>query len=168
MKKIGILLLIGCLLGHPSCARSLKRGTSVIVRLTTTADSNRNTPVTAAVASDVIVAGEAVIIKGTPVDLSVDKRRAKGLGKPGYLQIGCLSTTAVDGQTIALSGHIEKAGDDRQGAAIGLGIGLGLTLLPFGGFLLLCLKGEKAELPAGTTIMDVSVAGNYTIDVSEP
>ena len=94
-----------------------------------------------------------------------NKRKAKGLGKPGYLQIGCISTTAVDGQIISLSGGIEQDGENRQGAAIGLGVGLGLTFLPLGGFFFLCLKGEKVDIPAGTTIFGVTVTDNYDIDI---
>lgn len=115
-------------------------------------------------ANDVNVAGEAVIIRGTPVVLSVNKKRAKGVGMPGYLQVGCLSTTAADGQTIVLSGDIETEGVSRQWAATGLGVGLGLTLLPVVGFLFLCLKGEKADLPVASTILGVTVTDSYDID----
>lgn len=163
MKRIIALLLIGSLFTD-SFAVPLRRGTSVIVRLSTTANSNRNTPIRAEVASDVTVAGEAVILRGTPVELSVNKRKSKCVGTPGYLQIGCISTTAADGQTIALAGEIEMEGVNRQGTAIGLGVGLGLTFLPVGGFLFLCLKGQKAELPAGSTILGVTVMDNYDID----
>ena len=136
MKKIIVLFLIGCLFAGLSFAVPLRRGTSVIVRLSTSANSNRNTPIRAEVVSDLTIAGEPVITRGTPVILTVNKRKAKGLGKPGYLQIGCISTTAVDGQIISLSGGIEQDGENRQGAAIGLGVGLGLTFLPFGRILL--------------------------------
>ena len=163
MKKIIVLILIGCLFACLSFATPVKRGTSVIARLSTSANSNRNTPVRAEVASDLTIAGEVVITRGTPVILSVNKRKAKGLGKPGYLQIGCISTTAVDGQIISLSGGIEQDGENRQGAAIGLGVGLGLTFLPLGGFFFLCMKGEKADIPAGTTIFGVTVIDNYDI-----
>lgn len=76
-----------------------------------------------------------------------------------------ISTTAVDGQIISLSGGIEQDGENRQGAAIGLGVGLGLTFLPLGGFFFLCLKGEKVDIPAGTTIFGVTVTDNYDIDI---
>lgn len=164
MKKIIVLLLIGCLSVDLLFAVPLRRGTPIIVRLTTTANSNRDTPIMAEVASDVNILGETVIVQGTLVDLSINKRKAKGVGKAGYLQIGCISTTAVDGQTILLSGGIEEVGDNRQGAAIGLGVGLGLTFLPLGGFFFLCLKGEKVDFPAGTTIFGVSVTNNYDIN----
>ena len=95
--------------------------------------------------------------------LSVNKKKAQGLGKQGYLQIECILTTAIDGQTILLSGGIEKEGNNRQGASIGLGVGLGLTFLPLGGFFFLCLKGEKVDIPAGTTIFGVTVMDNYDI-----
>lgn len=163
MKRIIVLLFIGCLFANPSFAIPLKRGTPLIVRLTTSANSNRNTPIMAEVASDVIIAGEIVIVQGTPVILSTNKRKAKGIGKAGYLQIGCISTAAVDGQTILLSGGIEQDGENRQGVAIGLGVGLGLTFLPLGGFFFLCIKGEKVDIPAGTTIFGVTIMDNYDI-----
>ena len=87
------------------------------------------------------------------------------IGTGTGLQIGCISTTAVDGQIISLSGGIEQDGENRQGAAIGLGVGLGLTFLPLGGFFFLCLKGEKVDIPAGTTIFGVTVTDNYDIDI---
>lgn len=64
-----------------------------------------------------------------------------------------------------MSGGIEQDGENRQGAAIGLGVGLGLTFLPLGGFFFLCLKGEKVDIPAGTTIFGVTVTDNYDIDI---
>ena len=165
MKKIIVLLLIGCLFANLSFAVPLKRGTPLIVRLTTSANSNRNTHIMAEVVRDVIIAGETVIIQGTPVILSTNKRKAKGVGKAGYLQIGCISTTAVDGQTILLSGGIEQDGENRQGVAIGLGVGFGLTFLPLGGFFFLCIKGEKVDIPAGTTLFGVTVIDNYDISI---
>ncbi len=163
MKKYIALLFIACLFINGLSAVPLKRGTSVSVRLSTSANSNRNTPIQAEVAADVDIAGEPVIVRGTPVILSINKIKAKGVGKPGYLQIACVSTTAVDGQTIELSGDIERTGKNNQGTAIGLGVGLGLTFLPFGGFFFLCLKGEKVDIPAGTFILGVTVVNNYEI-----
>ena len=165
MKRIVALLLIWSMSANILFAVPLRRGTSVIVRLSTSANSNRDTPIRAEVVSDLTIAGEPVITRGTPVILSVNKGKAKGLGKPGYLQIGCISTTAVDGQIISLSGGIEQDGENRQGAAIGLGVGLGLTFLPLGGFFFLCQKGEKVDIPAGTTIFGVTVTDNYDIDI---
>lgn len=113
--------------------------------------------------NDVIIAGETVIVQGTPVILSINKRKAKGVGKTSYLQIRCISTTAVDGQTILLSGNIEQDGENRQGVAIGLGVGLGLTFFTFGRFFFLCIKGEKVDIPAGTTIFGITIMDNYDI-----
>ena len=114
MKRIVALLLIWSMSANILFAVPLRRGTSVIVRLSTSANSNRDTPIRAEVVSDLTIAGEPVITRGTPVILSVNKGKAKGLGKPGYLQIGCISTTAVDGQIISLSGGIEQDGENRQ------------------------------------------------------
>lgn len=163
MKRIAVLLLLCNIFPDFLFAIPLKRGTPVIVRLSTSANSNRDTPIRAEIAGDVTIAGVTAITRGTPVILSVNKKKAQGLGKQGYLQIECILTTAIDGQTILLSGGIEKEGNNRQGASIGLGVGLGLTFLPLGGFFFLCLKGEKVDIPAGTTIFGVTVMDNYDI-----
>lgn len=166
MRKFLTLLLIGSLFADPLSAVPLKRGIPLIVCMRTSANSNRNTPIMAEVANDLIVAGETVIVRGTPVMLAVNKKKAKGVGKPGYLQLSCISTYAVDGQTILLSGGIEREGENREGTAIGLGVGLGLTFLPLGGFFFLCLKGEKAVIPAGTVLFGVTVAESYEVEIN--
>ena len=56
----------------------LRRGTSVIVRLSTSANSNRDTPIRADVVSDLTIAESPLLPAGTPVILSVNKRKAKG------------------------------------------------------------------------------------------
>lgn len=161
-------MFVLCIFGvEQLSAIPLKRGTPIQVRLTSSANSNRDNPVTAEVACDVTDRGNVLILQGTPVNLSVNKIKAKGVGKPGYLQLGCISTTAIDGQTIRLSGTLTREGENRQGAAIGLGVGLGITLLPLGGFFFLCLKGEKAHIPDGTHIFGVIVVGNYDIKEEE-
>jgi hypothetical protein len=53
-------------------------------------------------------------------------------------------------------------GDDREGLAIGLGIGAGIVVFPFGLFCL-CIKGEEAYIPSNTIITNVVVDDNYTI-----
>lgn len=164
MRKAICFLFVCCLFADWASGRPLKRGTPVLARLVTSADSNRESEIQAEVVADVVVDGEPVILQGTPIRLFVNRRRSKGVGKPGYLQIGCISTTTVDGQQILLSGTIEREGYSREGAAIGLGVGLGLTFLPIGGFFFLCLKGEKAEFPAGTPFFNVTVVQNYKIE----
>ena len=108
--------------------------------------------------------GETVLIRrGTPVEMSIVAKKAKGVGKGGMIDLTCISTTAVDGQSVVLLGGLNVQGDDNKGAALGCGLGLGLTFLfPFG-FFFLCLKGENVEVPANTLIQNVVVNDNYII-----
>lgn len=167
MKKYiltSVLLLILC---AASAQTALKKGTPVYVELTTEANSNNKREVKAIIAMDINdpASGETLVTKGTPLTLHVERRRSRGLGKAGWLQIKTISTQAVDGRTIRLDGLYDKEGEKRKGAALGLGIGLGLTYLPGFGFFFLMLKGEKVILPAGTMLYDIYIAENYTIDI---
>ena len=63
MKRIVALLLIWSMSANILFAVPLRRGTSVIVRLSTSANSNRNTPIRAEVVSDLTIAGEPAIYK---------------------------------------------------------------------------------------------------------
>ena len=71
--------------------------------------------------------------------------------------------TAIDSQTIYLMGGMSAMGDDREGLAIGLGVGAGIVVFPFGLFCL-CIKGEEAYIPNNTIITNVVVDDNYTIN----
>lgn len=58
---------------------------------------------------------------------------------------------------------MSKEGDSKKGLAIGLGVGLGVTVLPFVGFAFLAIKGEQAVIEANTIIPSVFVMNDYTI-----
>lgn len=143
----------------------LLRGTTLSVRLTAEISSQYNgvSPY-AMVENDVRSRdGEILIRRGTPVAIEVDRKKAKGCGKPGYTNVRCISTTAVDGQNITLEGNIASEGEDRKGLAIGLGVGLGLTFLPIVGFAFLALKGDNAKIPVNTLVHSVFVMNDYEI-----
>lgn len=145
-------------------AGPLERGTTLAVRVTSQITSKMEGSPTAMVENDVKDKnGEVLIKRGTPVQLQIDRKRAKGCGKPGYVTVKCVSTTAVDGQTISLEGAVSKEGDSKKGLAIGLGVGLGVTVLPFVGFAFLAIKGEQAVIEANTIIPSVFVMNDYTI-----
>ena len=147
-------------------AAPLTRGTSFSVRFSSSVTSNPKAETTpsAFVDHDVKNAnGTIVIKKGTPVELVVNKTKAKGCGKPGTLEIQCVSTTAVDGQRISLNGDIAKEGTNQKGLSIGLGVGLGVTFLPFVGFAFLAIKGHDAKIESNTIIPNVFVMNDYTI-----
>ena len=104
-----------------------------------------------------------LIKRGTPVQLQIEKKKAKGCGKAGYVNIKCISTTSVDGQNISLEGSMDSEGDNKKGLAIGLGVGLGLTFLPFVGFGFLAIKGEQAKIQANTIMPNVFIMNDYEI-----
>jgi hypothetical protein len=106
--------------------------------------------------------GNILISRGTNVELNVSTVEHKGLGKPGEIRIDCLSTTAVDGQRIFLMGGMQSVGKEREGLAIGLGVGGGIVVFPFG-FFCLCIKGEDAYIPSNTVLPNIVIDDNYTI-----
>lgn len=146
----------------------LKKGSPVFIELTTEANSNKKQDVRAVVGFNVEdpQTGETLITKGTPVALAVQRKKSRGLGKGGWLQIKVISTTAIDGRQILLDGIFTKEGLDRRGTALGLGIGLGLTYLPGFGFFFLMIRGQKIVLPQGSLLYDIYVAEKYWIDTS--
>ena len=111
---------------------------------------------------DVVKDGTVVIAKGTPVKVSINKKKAKGVGKAGSVELRCISTTSVDGQTIALEGMKAEEGDSRQGLALGLGIGLGVFTLI--GFACLDKKKKKANIETNTIIPNIMVMDDYLIE----
>lgn len=143
---------------------NLKRGTTLSVRLMSSASSKGKTTPTAVVDNDVYSPdGKLLIKRGESVALQVNKQKARGCGKAGYVSVTCVSTTAADGQNISLNGVIEQEGQKKLGLALGLGIGLGLTVLPFVGFAFLAIKGGQATIDANTLIPNVTVMGDYNI-----
>lgn len=144
---------------------NLISGQRIAVRLMTSVDSEnrmRTAPTAIVDANVVDEQGNILIRRGTNVVINTNTQHRKGLGKPGYVKVDCLTTTAVDGQTIYLMGGLETAGKNREALAVGLGIGGGIVAFPFGLFLL-CIKGEEAYIQGNTIIANVVVDDNYTI-----
>lgn len=167
MTKYFVLIIILFITYSISAQIHLKKGTNVFLELTTEANSNNKHEVMAVVGLDVndSKTGETLIAKGTPVVIKVERKKSRGVGKAGWLQIKPISTTAIDGRQILLDGGFSKEGEQRRGVALGLGIGLGLTYLPGFGFFFLMLKGEKIILPQGTMLYDIYIKENYQIAV---
>lgn len=144
--------------------KKLDRGTVLSVRITTKITSKSKTIPVAIVENDVKdKAGSLLIKQGTPILLQIDRKRAKGCGKAGYLSVKCVSTTSVDGQTVILNGNLEDEGSNRIGLAIALAICLGFTILPLFGFFFLALKGKQAKIESNTIIPNVFVMNEYFI-----
>ena len=164
-KKLAILMAFSVMNVSVFATAPLDRGTTLSVRVLSQVTSKSQGTATAMVENDVKNKEGVVLIKrGTPVQLQIEKKGAKGCGKAGYVQVKCISTSSVDGQTITLEGSTDAQGDDKKGLAIGLGVGLGLTFLPFVGFAFLAIKGEQAVIPANTLIPYVVVMNDYTIN----
>ena len=149
---------------------SLHSGKNVQIRLTSEIYSNNKSLIkpTAIVEKDVRNDnGDVLIRRGTPVELVCDIQKSKGMGKAAYVKLNFVSTTAVDGQDISLQGVYAVNGKDRKGAALGWGLGTGLTVLcPFG-FFFFCIKGEPVTIPDGTIISsNVVVNDNYKIKLN--
>lgn len=168
MKNIICILAMICTCAFTAEAQQIKinNGQSISIRTTKSVSSKTKNPnVSAIVERDVKdISGEKVLIRrGTPIELTVNTQKAKGVGKAGSIDISFIATTAVDGQRISLLGGINSEGDNREGAALGCGLGLGLTVLFPVGFFFLCIKGENVEIPANTIIQNVIINDNYLI-----
>ena len=148
----------------------LNNGKTVAVRLTSQIYSNDKNPVqpTAIVDKDVRNEnGDVLIRRGTPINVTSEVIKSKGMGNEASVKLNFVSTTAIDGQDIALQGIYAINGKNRKGAALGLGLGTGLTVLfPFG-FFFFCIKGEPVTIPDGTIISNVVVNDNYKIQLNK-
>ena len=129
-------------------------------------NSRATQQVSATVSNDIKAdEGTVVIRRGTPVNINAEIKKAKGVGKGASVRLDIISTTAVDGQTIYLQGLFQRHGDNRKGAALGVGLGTGLTVLCPVGLFFLCIKGEKVTIPEGTIITNVVTADAYSIAI---
>ncbi len=143
----------------------LERGTTLSVRIISQVTSKNEGSPSAIVENDVKSKDGRVLIKrGTPVQLQIDRQKARGVGKPGSVTVKCVSTNAVDGQSILLEGSVSGEGNDKKGLSIGLGVGLGLTFLPGVGFAFLAIKGEQAVIENNTIIPTVFVMNDYSVE----
>lgn len=127
-------------------ASPLERGTALSVRVTSQITSKKKGTASAIVENDVKGKdGKVVIKRGTPVQLQLEKKSARGCGKAGYVNVKCISTQAIDGQNITLEGNINDEGESKKGLAIGLGVGLGLTFFHLSALPSLPSKGKKPQ-----------------------
>jgi len=126
---------------------TLPAGAGVLVTLQQKVSSKKSEPgdpIKATVAQDVIVDDAVLIKKGTPVVARVGEVDAASLGgSGGSLKIAIDSTTAIDGQKVALSYEsAKKEGEDTRGLSVtGLFTGWGLLS-----------KGKNVEIEAGTSL----------------
>lgn len=168
MKKILLMTAVAMMSIGIANAQTAKlpNGKSVPVRLTSDIYSNSKTQTepTAIVDSDVRddSNGHVLIRRGTPVVLDAHIQKARGVGKPASVKLLCLTTTAVDGQTIRLQGGYDKEGQSRKGTALGVGLGVGIPVC-WPCLFCLCIKGEKLHIPQNTMFSNVVVNDTYRI-----
>lgn len=138
---------------------TLPAGASVLVTLQEKVGSKKSKPgdpIQATVAQDVVVDDAVLIKKGTPVAARVGEVDAASLGgSGGSLKIAIDSTTAIDGQKVALSYEAQKKeGANTRGISVtGMFTGWGLLT-----------KGKNIEIAAGTSV-EAKTATAMTIKV---
>ncbi len=174
MKKLGLFVAI-VTMGFGVHAQTthvlLPNGKNIPVRLTSAIYSNTNaktqTVPTAIVDADIKDNnGQHVLIRrGTPVEISATIQKAKGVGKGAYIKLDFLSTYSIDGQYIRLQGNLIREGADRKGTALGVGLGVGLTVC-WPCLFCLCIKGEKLVIPENTLVNYVVTNDAYQVNVN--
>jgi hypothetical protein len=163
VKKIALLLVVS-MLGmsfqmHANGEVVLNAGTMVPLETTSKILSNRvmvGQMIDFKVRSDVKVGDQVVIASGSIAKGQVVRaKKAKGLGKEGFLEVQVKSVTASDGQEVFLAGgNISQEGDDKQTEAVLLGV---LVCILF-----LTIKGQDAIIPSGYQV-NATVAVSATI-----
>lgn len=107
------------------------------------------------VASDVKIKREIVIKSGTPVYGKVEEsKNAQMAGISGKIIISIISTVAVDGTNILLSGQFSDAAQSEVGGTVAVGV----ILCP----LALLNTGEDGVVPVGAQIRAMTI-GSYEI-----
>ena len=127
---------------------TLAAHTPIIIRCTetiSTRDIVSGGEVNFAVVNDVKDASGNILIKaGSPVTAQISFVKTKGMiGRSGEVTVTDFHTTAVDGTYVPLSGSVSARPDDKMT----LSIVLSVLVCP----LFLLLKGDDAQVPAGTT-----------------
>lgn len=132
--------------------------TPIIIRCTetiSTRDVVSGGIVNFAVVSDVKDNNGNILIKAnTPVTAEISFAKSKGMiGRSGEVTVSDFHTTAVDGTYIPLSGSVSAKSDDKMTVSIVLSV----LVCP----LFLLMKGDEAQLTAGTTKTAYTVSDIY-------
>ncbi len=98
--------------------------------------------------------GNILIKAGAPVTAQISFAKDKGMiGRSGEVTISDFHTNAVDGTYVPLSGSVSAKPEDKMT----LSIVLSVLICP----LFLLMKGEEAQLPAGTQKTAYTIAEVY-------
>ncbi len=159
-----------CLLQNTFAQSKLKANKSVFVKIEDGFTSENGTLSGMGIVSSPIKdkQGNVLIEERTPVKLNVVKMKARSWGRPGKLIVTAISTSAVDGQTIQLTGTVTLEGEPRKTEAWLVAIGGGCLVVPVLGFLGgLFVKGDEAKISADFIFSNFVVDGSYQIEVQK-
>ena len=136
----------------------LNAHTPIIIRCTetiSTRDIVSGGEVNFAVVSDVKDASGNLLIKaGSPVTAQISFVKKGGMiGRSGEVTVTDFHTTAVDGSYVPLSGSVSARPDDKMAMSIVLSV----LICP----LFLLMKGDEAQVPAGTTKTAYTISDVY-------
>lgn len=129
-------------------------------KVITEVSSENEDAVIVQVANNIMDANGNLWIKaGTPIQCNIEKKKRKGLGKPGSILIALNSVKSINGNDIKLNGNYNKVAQDNKGKVVGVGVGVGLLVFtPMLAYL--AKKGESAIIPANTIISNISILEN--------
>lgn len=137
---------------------TLAAHTPIMIRCDETITTNNivnGSTVNFSVINDVKDRNGLILIKsGTPVTAQISFVKDKGMiGRSGELTVTDFHTTAVDGTYIPLSGSVSAKPNDKMVCSIVLSV----LICP----LFLLMKGEEAQLSAGSTKTAYTVVETY-------
>lgn len=160
-----LLFLVNGFIAESQQTTTLQSGTMVRVQLVGEISSDHLTPVDAITDQDIKdPAGNVLIERGTPVEIFIVRNESGFAGRSGSISIEAEQTTAVDNQTIRLTGTYFKEGKNRKTLTWVLtGAGC-LVIFPLN-FLFLLINGQEATLPPNYRIPGIKVASTYNIKI---
>lgn len=113
-------------------------------------------PIYFAVQSDVVVGGQVVVRKGTPVLGKTDASQGRGrVGKSGSMAISVRTVEAIDGTVVPIDADFSKQGRSRSGATV--------AWVLFWGIPGLLTRGVNPYVERGVT-WDANLLAELTID----
>ncbi|GDX52956.1 hypothetical protein LBMAG27_20030 [Bacteroidota bacterium] len=111
--------------------------------------------------------GNVLVAAGTLVNMNVVRQKGKAWGKPGYMNITAMNTTAVDGQIINLTGSYSQEGENYATIAWVVAGG-GCLVVPLigilGGFI---VQGGNVEVPGQYLMMNVRTTEDTNINIGK-
>lgn len=130
----------------------LKRTTTIPVRVNDEINSQKSENIGFVVARDIRDTNNNVVIaERSPVIADVKLKKRKSIGKSGKIKVDLKSVETINGDVIELVGKLKVEPEDQKGKVLGVGLGVGLTILPIM-LLYLIKRGNEAVTNSGTII----------------